>query len=332
MTGLQGKKILFFAPRFFDYENAIKKEMETQGATVHLYDERNNPSSIKKILLRKARWVLSKSVFQYYKSICQKELLFSPDYVFFVNPEAVTKKSLLYIKECFPSAKMILYMWDSLKNKHVRKLLPAFDKILSFDKQDCEKYGIKFRPLFFIPQFEWKDDAVASSFVYDFGFIGTAHSDRAKILYKIKEICDREKYSYFFYLYVPGILLYRLRFFLDKYLRKMEKFVHLTPMDKDEIDNIYKETRYVVDMNHPKQSGLTMRTIEMVGMKRKFLTTNKYIQEYDFYCSQNQLILDRNKIDLPNIRNLSYNYEDIDDNIYYKYTLKSFVLDVFAEI
>ena len=73
MSSLQGKRVLFFAPKFFNYEIAIKEELERQGAEVHLYDERGNPSSLEKILIRKCPTVLKSKIYKYYNSIIQKE-------------------------------------------------------------------------------------------------------------------------------------------------------------------------------------------------------------------------------------------------------------------
>ena len=53
---MKGKRVLLFAPRFFGYENYIKEEIERQGGVVRLYDERNHPSAVEKILIRKAHF------------------------------------------------------------------------------------------------------------------------------------------------------------------------------------------------------------------------------------------------------------------------------------
>ncbi len=66
MNSLKEKKVLFFAPKFFGYENAIKEEIERQGAIVHLYDERCNPSSLEKIIIRKCPSVLKLKIFNNY--------------------------------------------------------------------------------------------------------------------------------------------------------------------------------------------------------------------------------------------------------------------------
>ena len=47
--------------------------------------------------------------------------------------------------------------------------------------------------------------------------------------------------------------------------------------------------RCVVDVENPGQHGLTMRSIEIIGLKRKFITTNPDIVNYDFYNSNNMI-------------------------------------------
>ena len=76
MSYLQGKKVLYFAPKFFGYENEICREIEAQGGIVKFYDERNNPSSLEKILLRKAHLLMETKITRYYKRVCEKEKLF----------------------------------------------------------------------------------------------------------------------------------------------------------------------------------------------------------------------------------------------------------------
>lgn len=49
---LNNKKILFFSPAFFGYENKIKEKMEEMGAKVDLYDERSVSKSYEKAVLK----------------------------------------------------------------------------------------------------------------------------------------------------------------------------------------------------------------------------------------------------------------------------------------
>ena len=62
-------------------------------------------------------------------------------------------------------------------------------------------------------------------------------------------------------------------------------------------------------------------------MKRKFITTNKDIVNYDFYNSNNILVIDR-KNPIIDFDFLMTPYEELDENIYYKYSLENWILEV----
>jgi hypothetical protein len=329
-------RILFFAPKFFNYEIAIKDELEKMGALVHLYDERHDPTAVEKILIRKARILVKDKIDSYYSEIAENEKTFNPDYVLFVNPEAVDGKSLELLKSACPKAMFILYMWDSAKNKNIKQYFNKFDRLYSFDKSDCEKYGMKFRPLFFIPTFEkqqyengipqTKDN---DNYIYDVSFIGTVHSDRVKIVSKMKEYCDVNGISYYWYLYVPGKLMYFLRWCTSSAFRSIDKkYVHTVPMPKDEFAKVSEGSRCVLDINHPGQTGLTMRTIEMLGACRKIITTNGEIRDYDFYIPSNQVVISRDKIEIDKDA-VRKSYIDIDEELYEKYAIRGWIKDVF---
>ena len=251
---LKGKRVLLFTSVLFNYHIQIKKAIEDLGAEVHLYDERNDPSSIEKILIRKARFLMSKRTNAYYKRVREKEINFRPDYVLFVSPEAVTEESLRVLRNTFINSKFILYMWDSIRNKKVQEILKYFDSSFSFDPEDCKQYGMTFRPLFFSKDFE--KYGMEEEYEYDVSFIGTVHSDRAKILWEIKEFCDANQLTYYFYLFIPGKLLLNLRMLTDPYLRKWgSSYVHIDSITKEDVAKVSERSIGIIDINHPGQTG-----------------------------------------------------------------------------
>lgn len=70
-----------------------------------------------------------------------------------------------------------------------------------------------------------------------------------------------------------------------------------------------------------------MRTVEMLGLGKKLITTNADIRNYDFYNPQNILVIDRDNpvIDEDFIRSP---YEQIDENIRKRYSLEGFVREL----
>ena len=328
MKDLKGKKVLLFTSVLFNYHIQIKNTIEELGAEVHLYDERNDPSSVQKILIRKARFLMAGRTLSFYSSVAEKERDFCPDYILFVSPEAVTREALAILKSTFPESTFILYMWDSVKNKRIEGILDCFDHMYSFDSEDAERYGMVFRPLFFSPDFGIEPES--EEYEYDVSFVGTVHSDRARILLAVKEFCDAQGLRYYFYLFIPGKLLYVLRMLTDKYLRKWDrKYIHIDTIGKDEVARISAKTRCIIDINHPAQTGLTMRTIEMLGIGRKIATTNTNIRNYDFYRPENQIVLDRRDLSLSKEMILR-EYVRIPDEIYRKYSVKYWAEEIFG--
>ena len=65
-----------------------------------------------------------------------------------------------------------------------------------------------------------------------------------------------------------------------------------------------------------------MRTIETLGAKKKLITTNKQIIEYDFYNPANVLVVDRKNPVIPDVFMITP-YVEIPQEIYNKYYIDS---------
>ncbi len=326
---LEGKKVLLFVANAFGYEKDIQAKMQEMGAIVDYYDERPSNSFLTKALIRINRSLLSQKIDKYYDVICTKEANKNYDYIVFIKSEAVSIKILQRMREEHPNAKMILYLWDSiLNNKNALLNYPYFDKVFSFDKNDVAHYGFIFRPLFYTDAY--KEIAAHRNFVYDALFVGTVHSDR---YYYVKNIeqqvknMGRKMMSYFFFR--SPILYYRKKLFDKTYKYVKKKDFQFTPLSKKGLIELVAQSKCLVDAQHPKQTGLTMRTIEALGACRKLITTNEYVKEYDFYNSNNILVVDRSN---PVISEEFMNTENeqVDKTIYGSYSLESWIKDLFV--
>ena len=325
--GLTGKRVLLFAPKFFGYEKEIANKIKEFGATVDLYDERANPTTIDKILIRlHILFPVKSKIKKYYNSVIVSDKKYN--YVIFINPETVNASLLNRLKKKFNSAKFILYMWDSLENKPFAKdIIPLFDRKLSFNKSDCERNGLIFRPLFFIDTYDSTNIKNPHGIKYDISFTGTIHSDRYFILKKIKMWVENSDLKSYFFMYFPSKILY-FKYRISNLRKHIDKNdFSYTPKKSSEIRDILLSSNVVVDIQHPKQIGLTMRTIEMLGLGKKLITTNADIRNYDFYNPRNILVIDRDNpvIDEDFIRTP---YEEIDEDIRKRYSLEGFVREM----
>ena len=59
------------------------------------------------------------------------------------------------------------------------------------------------------------------------------------------------------------------------------------------VNDIFMSSRAVLDVTHPRQCGLTMRTLETLGASKKLVTTNTAVRGYDFYDPTNIAVIDR---------------------------------------
>ena len=328
-TVLNNKKILLLSPSFFSYEKTIKKRMEEMGAFVYFYDERAITSAFSRALLSIVPWLFTHRTRKYYRGILSELKNVSIDYIIVIKCDMIDTKVLKSFKDSFPHAKLCLYLWDSKKNiKGINKKIDLFDFASSFDRFDCLKDNrLKFRPLFFSSGPINESPKKKS----DLCFCGTIHTDRYYILKRISD----EAIAYGLTVNTFAYLQAKFMFFFYKVFGKGFKKAKKTEFSfkkktMEEILIMESESDVVIDIQDPKQSGLTMRTIEMVGANKRFITTNRDVENYDFYNKDNILIIDRNDPHLD-FSFFGKEYQKIPQHIYERYSIKSWILDVLGE-
>ncbi|WP_195927083.1 lipopolysaccharide biosynthesis protein [Turicibacter sanguinis] len=322
------KNILFISPIFFDYHEKIIKRLESYGANVDFFDERPSNKSYMKALLRsKMKEKLDFYIESYYESIFQTIKNKKYDNLLVIKGEIIPINFIVKFREKYPEAKINLMMYDSIDNyPHIRLKASYFDKCFSFDKNDCDRYGFSFRPLFFVPEYE--ENEIQDCPKYDLTFIGTIHSDRLKIIDEINMQLD-ENLNRYYYFYIPTKLIYIIKYFINPLFRKKSiKDFKFEPLPSKIVAEKIKSSNVIIDIEHPNQTGLTMRTIEMLGAKKKIITTNSTIKEYDFYNPQNVYIIDRENIKIDNDFFQSP-YIEIESDILRKYSIDGFLEDIF---
>ena len=291
---LQGRKILCIMPRFFGYEKILVAHLEGRGANVVFLDERPGNSTLAKISLR-LRLPFSRSkINRYFDDAIVKLGGKKFDDVLIVSPECCRHALVSKLKQAFPDARFILYMWDSFKNKmrdNIPGFISLFDRALTFDDEDAERYGLACRPLFYSAA-PMSPNPGGESFA--FSFIGTIHSDRYRVLKVLIEAADRSGLKYFVYPYLPS----RLHYWLFRLTKREFKGTRpgsfeYRPMPYPEVLEVFKASVAVLDVEHSGQRGLTMRTMEVIGSGKKLITTNARIRKYSFFSDDRIQVLDR---------------------------------------
>ena len=293
---LVGVNILIFSQFFFNYENKIAEKYREMGAHIDLYNERSISSDVERALLKICPRIFKSKTDKYYFTILNSCKNKTYTHILFVDCEMLTEKVLIMCKKTFPRAKLCLYMWDSLKNLHCKeKILKHFDYISSFDRKDSIKNTkINFRPLFFCDEYRCCKNKNENEFKYDICFVGTLHTDRYKICKSLMVQMNSKRIKWFFYPYLQNRYVYYFyRFFKKEYHDTLISDFNFRPISAESVAKIIDNSRAVLDIQHHNQSGLTMRTLETLGMKKKLITTNEEVRNYDFYNPSNIAIIDR---------------------------------------
>jgi hypothetical protein len=250
------------------------------------------------------------------------------DYILLVRGEAFTPNAMEILKQRFKKATYILYLWDSIKNNDTTSIFGFFDKVLSFDIADCVKYNLIHRPLFFLDDYAKVSDVKLRN--YDIVFIGTVHGNRYQFANKLFEQATESRLVCFFYFYLPSKLLY-LKYKLIGTIpfdTSMSDF-NFKMMKSNEAADILSLSKVSIDVQHSQQTGLTMRTIEVFGAKRKLITTNKQIANYDFYDPVNIRIVEFNNFELD-LDFINTPYKESEADLYFKYSVHGWLNEIFG--
>jgi hypothetical protein len=104
------------------------------------------------------------------------------------------------------------------------------------------------------------------------------------------------------------------------------------PLTKYEVQSLFSDSFAILDIEHPRQTGLTMRTFEAMGAGKKLVTTNERVKNTDFYNSENILVIERDSV--PSIPSSFFltPYVPPSDSILKKYSINGWLDDVVSSI
>lgn len=330
VSDLKGKRILFFSPAFFSYEQIISEKMRSMGASVEYYDERAVKSALERAVLKFCPSVFNRKAEKYYSRIIEEQKGKSFDYILIIKGDMVSKKTLRKLREAFPMAKLCLHLWDSMENiPHIGEKLGLFDYATSFDRNDClDNPKLVLRPLFYAKEFETEKRETDKDIV----FCGTIHSDRYAIIKCVRKWCEENNRRFYIFQYLQSKFIYYF-YKLTKSSFKDTKLNDFSYEKKplSEISEIEASGKAILDIQHPKQTGLTMRTIEMIGMGKKLITTNADIVNYDLYNPANVCVIDRNNPVIDGTF-LDKDFVPVDESVRARYSLERWIMDVLGEM
>jgi len=327
MKNLKGKKVLLIAPRFFGYEIEICNEIERRGAQVDWLADRPFDWAWQLMVLRVFPQLMLAIVNLYYERKLKKIPISDYDIIFAVNTITLTPKVMKKIKELNSRARYVIYTWDSMENReHVKNILQFFTSKWCFDPDTSTKYGMNLRPLFYLNEYTLENQ---KDEIYDLSFIGSVHTDRYEIVGKIKRIFPKNL-NFFHFLYLRADwFFWVLKVIKPSMWQARYSEFEFQSIPKKRVIEIFHQSKVILDIEHLNQRGLTMRTFEALGAKKKLITTNANIRNYDFFKEENICVIDRNFPEIP----ASFwdgSYQPLLPEIYHKYSLAGWLDEVLS--
>lgn len=305
---LLSKQILFCSPSFFNYEQFIINELQNLGASVTFLSETHQ---------KKRTSDYESKFLQHLNSNCF-------DFIFVIKGEKLTKPCLEAIKR-YKYGKTILLQYDTIKRyTWIKRLLPYFENIYSFDHKDCIEYGFKFRP-HFIPEDIYKLNTKKGIIENKISIVCSFYYDRFIILKKLRTYFKRKVD---FYIYISR----------NKFLRNIHRLLpsdifllNYKKLSREEMLSHMINSSAVLDIEFEGQNGLTFRTLEALALERKLITTNDNIKSYKFYRDTNIFILSK---DMSNLKELevflSIDIAPLTKEFYELYSIKKWCEDIFV--
>jgi hypothetical protein len=319
--------VFFVGPRFHKFESHIVSAIKKAGFVVKFSNEKIDlQNSVLYRLMHKIPCKIRGYFFDSYVDTIINNSNES-DLVLFIRGEFWKERHIDALKKKHPKALFVMYQWDFSENlPHLEEQLPFFDRIFTFDKNDAQHYGFELKPLFFTDAHaKAKNNQSEYPLRYKVAFVGTHHSDRFEFVRKFAVVNGLGSDEFFYHLLRP-----KLSYLFSKYIARQNigtirySDLQSTALSETETIAIMMSSECILDIHHEKQSGLTIRSLEALGLGKKLITTNPYVREYDFFNPDNICVIDRDNPLVPDSF-LSRPYTPVPDSVYRKYNVHQWV-------
>ena len=212
--------------------------------------------------------------------------------------------------------RVCLWMWDILDSiPFVKQKINIIKKlnipIYTFDRKDAANYAIQYIPqLYNFKKPRNINEGNAGIQKCDVYFLGFPKDEYRMSWYKKAE-----------------------RLFQDNSIAFQSIMVDNTSVTyigyNENLDNLSK-CRAILELNIDGQVGLTLRTMESLSFRKKLITNNPHIKEYNFYRSNNIFILGEDNPEY--IKDfLEMEYEDIPFGIIAEYDVNAWINKIFEK-
>jgi hypothetical protein len=135
----------------------------------------------------------------------------------------------------------------------------------------------------------------------------------------------------FWFMYLQARWVFLAYCVMNKTMRaaRMNEF-RFKPLDRQESSRVFWQSHAILDVEHPRQTGLTMRTLETLGARKKLITTNAGVRDYLLYDPANICIVDRNDPKIP-VDFLKTPVKPLGDDLYHRYSIAGWIDEILGD-
>jgi hypothetical protein len=321
--------VLLVCPPGFSYHSSIKSELERLGFGVTWWNDRGDAKVAGKIVLRLMPrigvWLLRSHFLALLRKLRSEPIT----HILVIKGEGLSRDVVQACKKQWATARLSLYLWDSVENvPNAGRIAPLFQTVASFDPVDARQLGWMYRPLFARDESLLSPDNEVHR-LYDWCFIGTLHSDRYRVIDRLRR--QEPLRRSFVFCYVPSRVLLFLRLLSNpKLWWAPPGTLSTTAMAPRAVASICHASHAMLDIEHPRQRGLTMRSIETLLSARKLITTNAHIRDSDLFHDSRAQVIER---EAPRASStfFSTEFQPIPNDVRARYTLAAWLRDLIGE-
>lgn len=269
-------KVAILGPSFFGYLQTLAERLNERGIQTEFYDERGSNSLWTKLKLRfLPKFIGQRQLKPHHDAIAADIRQKGITHILVVTCEVFPLETLRALQD--DGIGIHAYCLDSFANKpHMRAISKIAKNTASFDPDDCANEGFVYIPNYSnLTQPEIIQPI--SERPVDFLFFGTLHSNRPYWISRVKSICKTQGWKANLLLFFHSKLLWYLRFATSPNVWHLGKNLKTVAFPKSDVNAASLNAKVVVDIQHPAQSGLTMRVFEAISCGNIVITPNKNI-------------------------------------------------------
>lgn len=176
-------------------------------------------------------------------------------------------------------ARLVNYFWDKVSISRYPIPQEPFIENWSFNKPDCDQYGLRYNPQFFCPTIDLSGKEPEFDTVCICADRAGKWKHRLQMVRDCYQLCSENGIKAFFHFYTGN---------KDA---AGEPFARDYLLSEDEYYDIVSRGKSVIEVVEPGQEWVTLRTFEALSNHKKLITNNQSILAEDFYSPANVFVL-----------------------------------------